>query len=167
MVNQAILHTRAVSGVLGSQSVLHPDSQQKKKSIVSDLLLTALIDAFSILVIFLLMSFSSTGEILFVGKGTELPQAKNTTVLERTPVVKVDDGKLYVEDKEVAGDTLTTALLELRKQYQETHPGEEYPGILTIQADRRVKYEVLNQIVVAASQAGFSDLKFAALMAAQ
>lgn len=164
MVNKAILATRASHGVLGSQSVLNPESNQKPKSIISDLLLTALIDAFSILVIFLLMSFSSTGEILFINKGTELPKAANTTVLERTPVVKVDEGRLYVEDKEVAGDALTAALLALREQYQELHPGEEYPGVLTVQADRRVKYEVLNQIVVAASQAGFSDLKFAALM---
>ena len=80
-------------------------------------------------------------------------------------MVKVDEGQLFLEDKLVTADALTAELLDLRKQFQETHPaGTEYPGFLTIQADRRVKYEVLNQIVVAASQAGFSDLKFAALV---
>lgn len=164
MLSQSTVNQTAMDSILGSMSILNPDNQRQKRTIVADLLLTALIDAFSILVIFLLMSFSSTGEILFVGKGTELPKSSQATVLERFPVVKVDDGKVYVEDQETTGDALTAALLDLRKKFTETHPGEEYPGILTIQADRRVKYEVLNQIVVAASQAGFSDLKFAAVI---
>jgi biopolymer transport protein ExbD len=54
--------------------------------------------------------------------------------------------------------------LELRKQFQATHPGVEYAGIVTIQADRRLKYEVLNQVVLAASHAGYSDVRFAVMM---
>lgn len=164
MLNQGVLHGRGVSTIMSGLSVLNPDGKRQKRSGSADLLLTALIDAFSILVIFLLMSFSSTGEILFIGKGTELPKASLTSVLERFPVVKVDEGKLFVEDKEVLGDNMTSALLDLRKQWLDTHANEEYPGTLTIQADRRVKYELLNQIIVAAGQAGFSDLKFAAVV---
>lgn len=160
----SILGNQSQHSVLGSLSVLNPDSKRVQKSIVADLLLTALIDAFSILVIFLLMSFSSTGEILYIGKGMELPVATQALQLERFPVVKLDNGAIYLEDAEVKIEGLTAALLELRKKYQETRPNEEYPGVMTIQADRRVKYEVLSQIVAAASQAGFSDLKFATMM---
>jgi biopolymer transport protein ExbD len=109
------------------------------------------------------LSFSSTGEILFISKDTELPKAKLGEVLERNPVVKVEGGLMYVEDKEVKPDTIIPALMELRKQFAETRPGEEYPGIVTVQADRRVKYEVLNQIVLAASAAGFGDIRFAVI----
>lgn len=164
MLSQGVINDRPTQSILGSLSVLNPESTRHKRNIVADLLLTALIDAFSILVIFLLMSFSSTGEILFVGKGTELPKSSQAAQLERFPVVKVDEGKVYLEDQLVTADGLTAALLDLRKKYAESHPGEEDPGILTVQADRRVKYEILNQIVVAASQAGFSDLKFAAII---
>lgn len=164
MAQQGVLHAKATESVIGSLSVLHPESEHQKRNVITDLLLTALIDAFSILVIFLLMSFSSTGEILFIGKGTELPKASFTTAIERFPTVKVDDGKLYLEDQLIEGEALTAGLLDVRKKWQELHPGEEYPGMLTVQADRRVKYELLNQIVVAASQSGFSDLKFAALV---
>lgn len=163
MLKTGVLHASGLESILGSLSVINPESERRSRNIVSDLLLTALIDAFSILVIFLLMSFSSTGEILFLGK-TELPKSFQSLALERFPVVRVEESKLYLEDKEVAGDALTQALLDLRKQYAETHPGEEYPGILTVQADRRVKFEVLNAIVVAAGQAGFSDLKFATII---
>ena len=39
----------------------------------------------TMLVIFLLMSFSATGEILFVQKNIVLPDAQNWTDLERAP----------------------------------------------------------------------------------
>ena len=59
---------------------------------------------------------------------------------------------------------LVQALLDLRKSHQEMRAGEEFPGILTVQADRRVKFEQLSAIVQASAQAGFGDIKFAVLM---
>lgn len=161
---QSVLHETSLQSVLASESQINPKHGKWKRNINADLLLTALIDAFSILVIFLLMSFSSTGDILFLNKDTELPKASLATVLERNPVVKIEEGKLFVEDKEVTTESIVAELLEIRKKFTEIRPGEEYPGIVTIQADRRVKYEQLNSIVLAASHAGFSDVRFAVLM---
>lgn len=161
--SQSVLQDSAMPSVLLGESQLHPKHGRGRREVNAELLLTALIDAFSILVIFLLMSFSSTGEILFIGKDQELPKASLVEMLERNPVVKVENGLLYVEDKEVTSETLISSLIDLRKQFAETRPGEEYPGILTVQADRRVKYEVLNQIVMAASAAGFGDIRFAVI----
>ncbi len=164
MVNSGILRTSAFGSVIGESSVLAPQSESHKRVVNAELLLTALIDAFSILVIFLLMSFSSTGEIIFMGKGMELPKAAQGDLLDRNPVVKVEEGKIFLEDKEVKAEDLTAALLEVRKKYGETHPNEEFPGVITVQGDRRLKYETLNGIVLASSQAGFSDIKFAVIM---
>jgi biopolymer transport protein ExbD len=162
--SQRLLNETSLQSILGSESQINPKHGKWRRNINADLLLTALIDAFSILVIFLLMSFSSTGDILFLNKNTELPKASLATILERNPVVKIDEGKLYVEDKEVSSDSIVAELLEIRKKFTESRPGEEYPGIVTIQADRRVKYEQLNSIVLAASHAGFSDVRFAVMM---
>lgn len=165
MLSNSVVKESTFTGILGANSVLGPQAGgRQKKSIVADLLLTALIDAFSILVIFLLMSFSSTGELLVVGKGQELPKAARADMLERFPLVKIDEGRYFVEDKEVTSDGLVGELLAQRKSWQDMHPGEEFPGILTVQADRRVKYEVLNSVVLASSHAGFSDIKFAVVM---
>lgn len=163
MLNQGILKSSAFHSVLGECSILAPQNERRHRSVLADLLLTALIDAFSILVIFLLMSFSSTGEILHMGKGMELPKATGEQ-LERHPVVKVDEGKIYIEDKEVPQDQLVAALLDVRKQWQEQHPGETFPGVITVQGDRRLKYEMLNSVVHASAQTGFSDIKFAIVM---
>ncbi|MCE3010210.1 MAG: biopolymer transporter ExbD [Proteobacteria bacterium] len=164
MLKTSVLGHSALVSSIGEASILNPQGEAKKRNVIADLLLTALIDAFSILVIFLLMSFSSTGELLFMGKNMELPKAAQGIVLERSAVVKVDQGKIYVEDQEVSPEQLTGALLEIRKKFQETRPGEEFPAQITVQADRRVKYEMLNSIVLASSQAGISDIKFAIIM---
>jgi biopolymer transport protein ExbD len=164
LANHGILHTTSIQSVLATESYLKPRHGKWKRHLALDLLLTALIDAFSILVIFLLMSFSSTGDVLFLSKNQELPKSSQAEFLERNPIVKIDETRLFLEDKQVTPDSLIGALIDLRKQYAEIHPGEEYPGIVTIQADRRVKYEYLNQIVLAASHAGFSDIRFAVLM---
>lgn len=163
LATQSILQQTALQSVLQSESYLKPKAGRWKRNLSADLLLTALIDAFSILVIFLLMSFSSTGDMLFISKGQELPKATLGDALERNPVVKIENETMYVEDKEVTSESIVGALLDLRKQYQESHPGEEYAGIITVQADRRIKYEVLNQVVLAASHAGYSDVRFAVM----
>lgn len=164
MLNRSVLSMSSFESVIAEVSTLKPTSGSRKRSIFADLLLTALIDAFSILVIFLLMNFSSTGEILFMSKDMQLPKAAQGEILQRAPVVKLDGDKIYLEDKEVTANDLVAGLLELRKQYQELHPNEEYPGTLTIQADRRVKYSQLSPIVQASNHAGFSDIKFAIVM---
>jgi biopolymer transport protein ExbD len=164
MIKQNVISATALSSPLLSASFLNPQGKRWKKGLAADLLLTALIDAFSILVIFLLMNFSSNGEILFMSKKMELPKAALGEALDRNPVVKVEDGKVFLEDKALTADTLIEELLNLRKNFKATHPGEEIPGVITVQADRRTKYEALNQIVLACAHAGFSDLKFAILM---
>lgn len=164
MLGQGVLGNSSIQSALGASSVLAPKSKRHKKSIVAELLLTALIDAFSILVIFLLMSFSSTGEILYMSKGMELPKSSQAEMLELTPVVRLDEGQIYLDDKLQTVNELTAALLEVRNKFVETHPGEEFPAVLTIQADRRIKYELISQVVAAASQAGVSDIKFATLL---
>jgi biopolymer transport protein ExbD len=164
-MNQSVLTDTAMQSPLGTASVIGPKHSKWKRNLAADLLLTALIDAFSILVIFLLMSFSSTGEILFINKDTELPSAQKAEVLEPHPVVKLEEGRFILDkDKFESGDGLFNALLELRKKFNEARPGEEMPGVITVQADRRVKYETLNSVVVACAQAGFSDIRFAVLM---
>src|SRR3954469_18570831 len=61
-------------------------SHAGRKSLYAPLNLVAYIDMMTMLVIFLLMSFSATGEILFVQKNIVLPEAQNWTDLEPAPV---------------------------------------------------------------------------------
>ncbi len=164
MVNQSVLQMTAMQSVLASESHLNPKAGRGKRSIYADLLLTALIDAFSILVIFLLMQFSSSSDILYINKSMELPQAHRGTILEQNDILRIEDGKYFLGSLELAADGLVAALLDVREKFQKANPNVEFPGVLTIQADRRAKYESLNSIVLAASHAGYSDIRFAVVM---
>ncbi len=162
MLSRSVLNESAIGTAIGSLSVLNPKGAKWKRSLFADLLLTALIDAFSILVIFLLMNFSSSGEILFINKGVELPNASHADMLERNTVVRVEDGKFFVENQEMADqNAMIQALLDNRKEWATTHPDEEFKGIITIQADKKTKYESLNSIVLAMAHTGFGEIRFA------
>src|SRR3954451_18554523 len=73
-----------------------------RKSLNEALNLVAYIDMMTMLVIFLLMSFSATGEILFVQKNIVLPEAQNWTDLERAPVIGVTKEVVTLDGVQVA-----------------------------------------------------------------
>ena len=165
MFSRGPIQDSVMESPLKSASLVKPNGGRHKKSIFSDLMLTSLIDAFSILVIYLLIYFGSTGETLNIDKGTQLPMAAKMGMLDKNTVVKLHDGKIFVEDKEIGGSSaLVARLVELRQSIAK-EKGEETleEAALVIQADRRTKYEVVNQAVLAGSQAGFSDIHFAVI----
>src|SRR5438477_9492104 len=73
-----------------------------RKSVYEALNLVAYIDMMTMLVIFLLMSFSATGEILFVSKNIVLPEAVNWTELERAPIIAITKDVVTLDGKQVA-----------------------------------------------------------------
>ena len=161
MLNDSLIKTTAQHSPLSSVSHLNPEQGAGKKELVAAVILTSLVDAFSILVIYLLVNFSNSGEILYISKDMELPTASKSEVLKRTTLVKLEKGKIYLEEKEVTVRELVRDLIDIRKKLAQS--GQEEELALTVQADRRDKYKHLNQIVHASSQAGFSDIKFAVL----
>lgn len=140
--------------------------KRHKKSLAAKVMLTSLIDAFSILVIYLLVNFSSTGEILYLSKGMELPAAVTTELLERNTVVKIEKNKIFIEDKEVKVSQLAKMLLEIKKENPVkaiANPDTPPSHSLTIQADRREEFKLLSPVIAAGGIAGFSDIHFAVL----
>src|SRR6202165_318957 len=90
----------AASRVFGKKFV------RGKKSGYASLMLTSLVNMFTIIVIFLLMNFSANGEVLYMSKDIKLPDAYHGAQLERAPVVSVSaeavtfDGRMLLN----AGD---------------------------------------------------------------
>src|SRR5690349_7587115 len=107
-----------------------------KKSGNADLLITPLVDMFVIIVIFLLMNFSATGEVLFMSKDIVLPPAANTQEINRAPVVQVSmeaimlEGELVTRVDDLSRDEywnipqLEEKLRDLKKRYEFMHQGD-------------------------------------------
>ena len=148
---------------MNSTSGFGSGRKKRKKNLAATVMLTSLVDTFSVLVIYLLVNFSSSGELLYISKGMELPAAAKAIDLERNVVVKVEKDKLYIEKDEVSSDQLVKTLIDIKKNWEKYYPDTEFTGGMTIQADRRQTYDLLSQVVQAGGHAGYSDINFAVI----
>ena len=157
---RSIFQTTAFAGPLSSKG-----SPVKKKRGAAVLMLTSLIDAFSILVVYLLMFFSSTGEMTYVSSDIDLPKANVIERLDRYSIIQIKKEGYFVEDMELKADNLVSYLVDLKKQLNRnrSNPAENQKDTITIQADKTVKYERLSPVIQACGHAGFSNIKFAVL----
>ena len=147
-----------------------------RKSQYAALNLVAYIDMMTMLVIFLLMSFSATGEILFVQKNIVLPDAQNWTDLERAPVIGVSKDVVTLDGSQVAtadelmkdsstGDfkiaELHDKLVTMKNNYKLLHAGEDFPGIAIVQSDKSVEFKALKKVMYSIAVAGYQNVNFA------
>ena len=148
---------------------------QHKKSVQASLNLVAYIDMMTTIVIFLLMTFSASGEILFVSKSIVLPNAMNWKELERAPVIGVSADVVTLDGKPVAdsgelqkADTVDWKITDLHDQlvtfknnFKLIHPNEEFKGLCIVQADHKVPFKVLKKVMYSAAIAGYMNVNFA------
>ena len=127
-------------------------------------MLTSLIDAFSILVVYLLMSFSSSGEMAYMSSDLELPKASTLERLDRHSIIRITEKSYFIENKPVDLKGILPLLVSLKKQLSKRY-GEtsEMGETITVQADRKTLYSRLSPVIQACAQAGFGDVKFAVL----
>lgn len=68
-----------------------------KRGMVASLSLTAMVDMFTVLVIFLLQNYSSTGEIIYIPKEVVLPKAAEIKELKPSVVVTISSKELLLD----------------------------------------------------------------------
>lgn len=153
-----------------------------KKSTFASLQLTPLIDMFIVLVIFLLLNFSATGDIVAADKNIKLPFAEKVEELERVPIISVSNmpdhpsrGIVSLEGQEVSTiaeldeDTgpdwkivkLTTQLEHRKNRWNQTNPDKAFEGRVIIQCDQDIDFMVIKKIMYSAGLAGYGNLMFA------
>ena len=147
-----------------------------KRSTYAELNLTSMVDMLTILVVFLLQTFSASGELLTVQKNIVLPDAQNWTDLERAPVIGVSKDVVTLDGSQVAtaddlmkdsatGDfkiaELHDKLVTLKNNYKLLHPGEDFNGIAIVQSDKNVEFKMLKKIMYSVAVAGYQNVNFA------
>ena len=148
--------------ILDSTSLLSPKGEGRGRNLVPVVILTSLIDAFSILVIYLLMNYSASGEMMYLREGMKLPKAMNSITLENSIVVQFHDGVFYINDKETK--SLVADLISERKVlYKKAVDKENLEYALVVQSDKKVPYKYINKIVQASAHVGFDEVRFAVL----
>jgi len=75
--------------------------QGGKREVVAILSLTAMVDMFTVLVIFLLQNYNSTGEVLYIPKEVTLPKAAKIKELKPAVVVTISSKEILVDKTSV------------------------------------------------------------------
>ena len=127
----------------------------RRKNIIVGLTLTSMVDMFSLLVIFLLQTFSAAPELMAITKGVALPNAMTGIEIKSAPLLSISDAKVFLDQKEI-GNTpellkdpspLMDALAELRDRWQTQHPSEKFPGEINLQADRELSSALVSKFM--------------------
>jgi biopolymer transport protein ExbD len=149
-----------------------------KKNLMGPLNLTAMVDMFTVLVIFLLQSFSASGEIMFIQKGIQLPTAEVAEPLEeRGPVITMYENKVLIEGEEVADlakldkaennvPELTSRLQKIKEKDEKLHPpdpAKPFDQHAIIQADVGTDFELVRKTIYSINEAGWTHLQFTAM----
>lgn len=152
------LQRTMLTSPLDNQSRLKASSAHSKRTMVAGLMLTSLVDAFSILVIFLIMNHSANQEALNVGDKIQLPQARESQFIQEGVVVRVEGGQYLVDEKPIALPSLAAHLKTLNDGAEKA----KKEGLIIV-ADRQMDYADLSPVILAGSNAGFTKFKFAVI----
>ena len=146
-----------------------------RKSSYAELNLTSMVDMLTILVVFLLQTFSASGELLSVQKNIVLPEAQNFKDLEQAPIIAVAqdsvtlNGAMEADAAELNQENTTDwkiaklhdDLVTLKNNYKLLHPSENFAGTVIVQADRNVDFKVVKKVMYSCAVAGYGNVNFA------
>ena len=124
------------------------------------------------IVLFLLASFSATGE-LPVDATLELTKANNVLDMVEAPMVAIT-GTMILVDGHPAGSTraiveanrmqrveeLFNILKNKRELWRQLNPTKPFPGVAVLQVDRRVHALVVKSVFQTAAFSGYPNISF-------
>jgi biopolymer transport protein ExbD len=150
-----------------------------KKATNADLNVVPMVDMMTMLVIFLLQQFSSTGEVLYMQKDIKLPDARHGQMIEIAPVIAVSAQQIVVTGVKVADiadldrdsgylniPALEERLRDEKKRWEfihKTDPQAKWDGMVNIQADKAVPFRIVKRVMYSSGVAGYFNMNFATL----
>ncbi|MBS1983648.1 MAG: biopolymer transporter ExbD [Bdellovibrionales bacterium] len=144
--------------------------------IIAELNLTSMIDLFSVIILFLIQSFSATGEILIMNKDVTLPAANHGQELTRSPIITVMSDKVTLEGAPVGENSniqdkieetdwdlpqLTRRLEDYKKFYESINPDKKFPSEVIVQADKKLNFVYLKRVMYSLVKRGYTNINLA------
>ncbi|MES2528750.1 MAG: biopolymer transporter ExbD [Bdellovibrionota bacterium] len=157
-------------------------SSRRKRERVIDIDITSLLDILTIMLVFLLQSYNSSGVTINVPKGIDLPRSASESLNNFGVNIQVSKTNIWVDDKEVlTADSSTNdtqvfdeggrrivplynelvRLKELVKQSEKLSPqAAKFSGVANLVVEKSLKYSYLKRVMYTAASAGFKEFKF-------
>ena len=153
-------------------------SRQQRKSRGSNevkLNITSMMDMFTIILVFLLKSFSTEGQLVTPATGLLLPTSTIEHTAKEALSVKISSDKIVVENnividseeykktlnqKEFMIQKLYDALIEFSDESKKSSEmfGKKFSGEITIQGDIAIPYKLLTRIMYTCGQSGYPNM---------
>ncbi len=148
----------------------------KKKNIEAELNLTAMIDMFSVIIIFLVQTYTASGDFFMVAENIKLPAAQYAKSLKRNPIVTVTEKSVILEGAPVGENTnleekiedtdwslplLKERLTAYKQFFESIHQGVKFPGEIIIQADKDLDFIYIKRAMYTLAGMGFTSIDLA------
>lgn len=166
-----MIQNNPLKPTLFAKRLLNRKHQQKKtrRVIVAGLMLTSMVDMFSLLVIFLLQSFSNSPEVMALTKGITLPAAVAAAPPIDAPLLTITETEVLVDSKSLGKteevlakpEALVKSLVEMKDTWQERHKNETFKGDIHLQADKKLTSALVSQIVGIVNSQGYASVHLA------
>jgi len=149
-----------------------------------DVDITSLLDILTILLVFLLQSFNSSGVVINVPKDIEIPRSTSETINSFGVNVQVSKSQIWVDDKEIVNTKdvepqhlydeggrriipLFNELTKIRETIQQAEKlspeVKKFSGVANLVIDKSLKYNYLKRIMYTCAAAGYKEFKFVVL----
>ena len=153
--------------------------RKKKRSSQVVIQLTALVDAFTILVVFFLMQYSADPELIKLAEDVNLPasnnayateESKNINVILNKDFIKVDgqrlvslsNGKLKSSSLHHADREFIKSLYIKINKNKKLSEKKDFQWILL--ADEKIPYETLKKTIYTLAVSGYTKIKLASVL---
>ena len=135
--------------------------------------LISMMDILTVLLLFLLKSYSAGGEVMVPQPGVRLPESTAETMPRSTLIVSIDGDAIKLGSERVASVAEVAASPEagipsLAERLPAAAPAADASegaqgGAVTIQGDRDIEYSLLRKVMFTLSQRGYDNVSLAVL----
>src|SRR5690606_21620438 len=145
-----------------------------RKGVDVAIALIPFIDFLITLVVFLLMSFSASGELLAQRPNLVTPESANTINQKISPIISIDPQVVTLDNRRMADtqslaatpqleriEQLVQDLETMKRNWGMLHPNDPFDGMVILQADKGVDFRVIKKVMFSAAQAGYTNVSFA------
>ena len=148
----------------------------RRKKSKPKLMLTSLLDMFTIILIFLIVSFEAEDFEFRLEKDVSLPESQARSIFKPAVNVAISKQAVVVDQRRVLGlkdglfepgslteDDEIPSLVEALRTVRERTEGENDDRIIMLQADKDLSYRTLYLVMRAARVAGFEKYRLAVM----
>ncbi len=165
--------------IFQDSTTLNLRTGRRRKRGTFTLRLTSMIDMFTILLVFLLKSYSADGQIMTVAPDLRLPESTSKTKPPLVSVVAITrewilvDGRPIQKLEEIADNetliipSLQNELARLRNISEGigrlSQQMQGFSGTIAIQGDQDLTFDLLKRIMLTCGQVGYNDMNLAVI----